>query len=193
MSYQVSYLVALVGALGLVNLVLTVGVVRRQREVIRRLREHHELLVGRSAGPGTPPSLMLAPGRSVDDFEATTVDGAPLSRDRLAGRTLVGFFSAHCSSCREQLPSFLARAGRIPGGRAQALAVVVGPAEKTADMAARLATVARVVSEVEHGPVGAAFEVEGFPAFALLDGDLVTASAVSVDQLPDPRPNPLRA
>jgi hypothetical protein len=48
--------VAVVGAIGLFNLVLLYG-------VIRRLREHGELLAGGAGGTGDPPLGLAAPSR----------------------------------------------------------------------------------------------------------------------------------
>lgn len=68
------------------NLVLTVG-------VIRRLREHTEQL---SRVALSSPDPILHVGDRVGDFAVTTTDGEQLSDDRFTGRTLVGFFSPGC-------------------------------------------------------------------------------------------------
>src|SRR6266508_4237143 len=69
--------VTVVGALGVVNLIFSLG-------VIRRLREHTEILDRLAAGGGAQgDSVMLPPGETVGDFVATTVDGEQLSREEL--------------------------------------------------------------------------------------------------------------
>jgi len=163
MNALLTVAVPLVGALCVLNLVLTVG-------VIRRLREHTELIQGLPRMQ-PPEQIMLPAGETVGPFTAVTEDGAEVSRDGLADETLVAVFSPTCSACAEQLPLFLDRARSFPGGRANVLAVVVGDREEAAAQAARLAPVARVAVEEHGGPVARAFDVRGFPAFARLDAD----------------------
>jgi hypothetical protein len=168
--------VVLVGLLGLVNLLFTFG-------VIRRLREHTELLdqLGRRS-VGAPVAAILEPGRTVADFDTTTVDGDRLTG--LAGTTLVGVFSPGCPACAEQLDHFVAYARTLPGGRSQVLTVVVGTEAESASYVERLEASARVVREPMDGPMSTALAVRGFPAFAVVDGDVVRANGFTVDELP---------
>jgi hypothetical protein len=157
----------------LLDLVLTVG-------VVRRLREHAAAL---DELTGAPAEVMKPAGTSIADYAATTVDGEPIARELLAGPTLVGFFSPRCGPCRERLPEFVARAAGTPAGRV--LAVVVGNDRDGAAggdgqaMVAALAGAAPVVLERPGGAVGTAFGVRGFPAFGLVDasGRLVASGA----------------
>jgi hypothetical protein len=170
MTYLV---VAFVGALCLLNLLLTFG-------VIRRLRVHTDLLSRR--GGGEQPTVMLGTGELVAEFETSTVDGRVLSRDRLSGSTLVAFFSPHCQACVEQLPRFVDRAAAVPGGREQVVAVLVGGEAETREQRERLEPVAQIVMDTPSGVVPRAFSVVGFPAFALLEPDgTVSASGYDVD------------
>jgi thiol-disulfide isomerase/thioredoxin len=165
------YLVAVAIVLGLLNLVLTVG-------VIRRLREHTELLSG---GPGKGPDLVLGVGESPDSFTATTIDEEQISSETLAGEQLVGFFATTCGPCKEKAPLFAERAAL--GGRSQALAVVVGEPDETAEFVTLFQPVARVVVESDRdgGVLGRTFKVKGFPAICTLDGDgMVTASGAGL-------------
>src|SRR6266508_1061488 len=117
--------VTVVGALGVVNLIFSLG-------VIRRLREHTEILDRLAAGGGAQgESVMLRPGETVGDFVATTMDGERVSRGALVGSTLVGFFSPDCAPCEERLPEFVDHAEHHPGGRRQVLAVIVAQDEDT--------------------------------------------------------------
>ncbi|HEX6871693.1 MAG TPA: TlpA disulfide reductase family protein [Micromonosporaceae bacterium] len=173
--------VVLVAALSLLNLVFTLG-------VIRRLREHTALLAKVDGRNDTGlDQIMLAPGESVAEFETRTTDGEPVSRADLTGATLIGFFSASCSACTARLPEFVAYAERYPGGRAQVLGVVVGPdSDKTTQIATTLAPVARVVRDVDNGAMSQAFGVIGLPAMAVLDDDVVRASGYLMKSLPTP-------
>src|SRR5690606_15281359 len=91
-------LVIVVGAICLLDLVLTVG-------VIRRLREHSTLIS--ELGGGRMPVPMLQDGETADAFEAVATTGEVVSRDGLSGNTLVGVFSPDCSACKERLPGFI--------------------------------------------------------------------------------------
>ncbi len=167
--------VVLVGALGVVNLLFSFG-------VIRRLREHTEIL---NQLGGQPHSVILEPGQTVADFAATTVDGRPVSVNAVDGPTLVGFFTPGCTSCQTKLPSFVEYAWEHPGGRERVLAVIVGENdEDTAPYVTDLNGTAHVVRDVDGGPVHKAFGVQGFPAFALIDLDgVVLASGSDVSDV----------
>jgi AhpC/TSA family protein len=170
--------IVLVGLLGLVNLVFSFG-------VIRRLREHTEILDKLSQRrSGERIDAIIEVGRTVADFDTHTVDGERVSRDDLAGTTLVGVFSPGCPACEEQMGDFIAYARAHPGGRSQVLAVVVGAETESASYVERLEGAARVVREPVGGPVSTALAVRGFPAFALVDGDLVSVSGFAVGELP---------
>jgi len=174
-----SIAVVVVGAICLLNLVLTFG-------VIRRLREHTELLnqriVDRAAAPGP---IMLGPGATVGDFSVTTTDGVPVSRADLTGQRLVGFFSPTCAACAENMPTYVAHAQAHPGGRDAVLSVVVGAEAETAEMTRQLEPVSRVVRDVEQGEISRAFAVDGYPAYGILDGDTVVASDFVFARLTD--------
>lgn len=168
-------LVAVVGVVAVLNLLLTVG-------VIRRLREHTERL---SSLGGPPGAAMLAAGQRVGEFATTTIDGEPVARDLLSGRTLVGAFTPGCGACTERLPDFLARAKDFPGGPARVLAIVAGDSAGAASYRDQLAEVARVVVEPPGGPLLTALKVSRFPAFGLLDAEgVVVASGWTLDHLP---------
>lgn len=177
MSYLAAGVVV-VGALAILNLLLTFG-------VIRRLREHTEL-ISADRGMG-PPDLMVGAGESPGDFTAVATDGTTVSRKELVGGHLVGFFSPDCEPCRQMAPRFADRAAALPLGRTQVLAVVVGGLAEVAELVALFEPVARVV--VEDGPaasdVAGAFKVKGFPAICALNGDgVVAASGFDVVDLP---------
>jgi hypothetical protein len=170
--------VVLVGAVAMANLVFTFG-------VIRRLREHTELLSGMSAG-GFGGRNMLGPGRAVGAYAATAVDGTPVSNDAADGPLLVGFFSLGCEPCTAKRPIFAERAREHPGGRDRVLAVVVGD-DGDGDASAyldELTPVARVVRQLPTGELPAAFRVEGYPAFAFVGADGVVLASGSA--VPDP-------
>ncbi|MEO3798614.1 hypothetical protein ABGA98_01160 [Nonomuraea sp. B1E8] len=151
------YLVAavvLVGLLCMVNLLLTVGVIRRLR----------------SQSKSMPPPAMaegLSPGARVPTFAAMTTSGEPISDELLGAPALVGFFSQGCQPCKDLLPLFVERAR----GTSDAVLAVVdtGPGEDSADYVERLAEVARVVVEAPQGPLQTAFKVNAYPTVITID------------------------
>ncbi|GAA4954848.1 TlpA family protein disulfide reductase [Actinoplanes utahensis] len=179
MSYLAAA-VTLAGLLGIVNLLLSFG-------VIRRLRKHSELLARQAAdahGPDGP--LMLAAGQVAAPFEATANDGGAVSLASFTGQTLVGFFSPGCSACEERMPSFLAYANDL-ADPSRVLAVVVGKPDRAEPLVAELSPVARVVQEASDGAVADAFAIRGFPSFLLVDPDgTVAASSLVMTELPVP-------
>ncbi|MEV4294944.1 TlpA family protein disulfide reductase [Microbispora rosea] len=167
-------LVLSVGVLCLVDLVLTVG-------VIRRLRAHEEMLSARPAGS---PSIVLPPGAVIGGFSATSTDGVHVSDETLTETVLVGVFSPDCSACHERLPQFAEHARSFPGGRGNVLAVLVGTEEETADERRMLEPVALVLIEEYGTGLTKALQVRGFPSLALVDEHRrVVASGTTLEDL----------
>jgi thiol-disulfide isomerase/thioredoxin len=181
MSFTVA-LVVLVGLLTVLNLALTVG-------VIRRLREHTERLSNRPAR-SSGPKVIAQPGEHAKPFAAVTVDAEQVSEAELVGApTLIGAFAYGCTSCEERRPAFVELAKKFPGGRDRVLAVLVGGEDDLTAERAMLEPVARLVLQAEPGTgMTAALGVKGYPAFAVFGADgTVLSSATDVadlDELP---------
>ncbi|MFD6181488.1 TlpA disulfide reductase family protein [Streptomyces goshikiensis] len=143
-------LMVLVGALCILDLILTVG-------VVKRLREHTELLTA------PPPTPAVEVGERVGPFAATTVTGSPLGPGDFVGETLVAFFSPTCKPCKEKLPDFLRYAKAPAPGEERPVAVVVGDPGQAEDFVSRLAPTAQVVVEPPDGAMGIAFKAEMYP------------------------------
>ncbi|MFD7656942.1 TlpA family protein disulfide reductase [Actinosynnema sp. NPDC059797] len=173
MSFMIAF-TALVGVLGVLNLFLTTG-------VIRRLRERNA--TAQSFRP-EPPKVMLPNGSSIGTFTASTVDEEQVSAAVFeGGPTFVGIFAHGCESCDERLPDFLDTARTFPGGRDRVFALLIGATEDVVEKRAALSRVGRVVLEEKPGgPVAKAFGVKGYPAFALVDSHgHIKSSGVRVD------------
>lgn len=148
--------VVLVGALGVLNLLLTFGVVRRLRAD-----------TGMTAQP-----RFEAPMASV----GTSVRGGGVD---WSGEALVGFFAPGCAPCEEQVPEFVEHAPRWE----RAVAVVFDPAGEGAEHVRELGRVARVVIESDTGDaLQKAFQVKGFPGFCVVrDGVVVSVGGRIAD------------
>ncbi|TCL87519.1 hypothetical protein EDF31_102219 [Curtobacterium sp. PhB142] len=154
-------------AIGLVNFVLLVA-------VIRRLRAHgHEGSV-----ESTPLSLVMSSGEP-HEFVATSMDGKRVDQDTISGDAVVGFFLKGCAPCRELIPDFAAEARRRRAAGETVVAVVVGDgaAETYGPLLAGSADVVAEDSVVPGQPgyhtMAAAFDVQGFPAVVQLKDGVV--------------------
>jgi hypothetical protein len=166
MEITMPYLVAaviFVGALCVLDLLLTFGVIRRLRAMPASQAHDHGLDVSVST---------LKPGQSAKPFTAeTTMTGTTVSGP--AGLRLVAFFSTRCSLCPKRAPSFVSYV-RANGLRSEDVLAIVTSIDGDLSDATYLddvAAVARVCAEEPDGPVAAAFQVTGFPAFCLLEPD----------------------
>jgi hypothetical protein len=172
--------VVVVGALCLLDLLLTFGVIRRLQAHTGHLEQ---LLKGSSSDEPFPPV-----GAPIDEFTATTTAGEPVGPAQLTDTTVVAFFSPGCSPCREKLPAFVAGMPAYGLGREQILAVVSGAGGQSArageaiEMADALARVARAVVDGDRA-VANAFHMNAFPGFCVVDGTgTVLASGSNLDR-----------
>ncbi|RJL22047.1 TlpA family protein disulfide reductase [Bailinhaonella thermotolerans] len=182
MPYLVAAVV-LIGAICLLDLVLTIGVIRRLKAQDQTLRSHEARLDSLAMGE-PPPMERLAPGAAVGEFTATTTDGETLTRDSLGD--LVAFVSPECGACRTLVSELAALPPGRTGGRERVLAVVVAaePGEAS-EYVTKLTPVARVVVEDYDGAVGKAFQNTWMPSLYLLAGDhTVAASGGSLGDVP---------
>ncbi len=165
-----------VGLLGVFNLLLAYGLVRRMREHSDLISRLSDVVSGRSSA-----GSIVAAGTRVPPFRAVTVDSEVVDRDRLGASTLVGFFSPGCAPCEELLPQFVAAARATPGGRAAVIAVVVADDSSGGYLLDALGDVASVVLEGRGGELGAAFGVKSYPATCQIDATgTVTSTRLAV-------------
>jgi thiol-disulfide isomerase/thioredoxin len=173
--------IALIGALGVFNLLISLALIRRLRSYGGTSRR----------APGAVVAVTRAAGQSVGDFAVITTEERVISRQSIDQVTLVGFFSPGCPPCRERVPEFLKYASRFPG---EVIAVAVGDAAdpETGALAERLAsggTAGNVVVEQARGLMGSAFGVGGYPALCVVDpSGLIIASGSAIGDLPAPVP-----
>jgi hypothetical protein len=166
-----------VGVLCLLDLVLTLG-------VVRRLREHTTMLSAGGWG-GEEAPIGLTAGEMPAGFAAVTADGAQITGP--ADLSVVAFFSTSCSLCPKRVPAFVnyVRSGSVRPQ--EVLAIVTGDNGESVPYYPDLAAVGQVAAEPDNGPANEAFGVTGFPAFFVLGaGGVVVASGYDPARLPVP-------
>ncbi len=167
--------VAVVGALCVVNLLLSFG-------VIRRLREQAEMLASVTTVDAAVTALEV--GEQPAALSVVTVDGELLAD--VTGLDMVAFFSSTCSACPEQVPAFAEFLGRHRVPRKRVLAVVLGSPAEPPPYAPKLADLAQVCYEQEDGELAKAFRIVGYPAFLLLRAGSLVAANWDAAALPEP-------
>lgn len=164
--YAIVTATVLFGIITLLNLVLTVGLVRK----LRAEPVHAAHSSGTGSG-GQPGGLHL--GDAAPDLGAFATAG---------GRTLVGIFSTDCGACPDYLPRFRQRAESFDGA---AVAILGGKAPKVDQYRDALGSQVVLVPDAGDGPMAsgaltAGFEITVWPSFFLLDEDgTVTAAGTS--------------
>ncbi|MEV6393531.1 TlpA disulfide reductase family protein [Streptomyces sp. NPDC051907] len=148
--------VTLFGLLSIVNLMLTLGVVRRLRT------QRHGSSPAAKGDPFQGSGLSV--GETVGRFSVSDTEGRPLTRDSLHEGMLVAFLSPGCLPCEELLPSVV-ELSRVAGPGQVLVAVVLdedGEARPDAFVAA-LSPVATVAVTRLEGELTRAFAIEGMP------------------------------
>ncbi|MEO6088187.1 MAG: hypothetical protein ABIQ18_34245 [Umezawaea sp.] len=173
--------VILLGALCALDLLLTLGVVRRLREHTTTLED---LLSRGGAAPMGPAIAGDLPsvGKEVGSVTATAVDGAPISLDLLPADHVAVFLTADCPSCKDQLPALTSWASAQD--RSRTVVVVDGRLADPAELVAALSPVATVVVESVDIPVTEAYGVHAFPSFAVVADGKVSYSSLDFFRLP---------
>jgi thiol-disulfide isomerase/thioredoxin len=145
-----------------------------------RLRDAMENGGIAAAGHRAPLPPVLT---EIEDFVTPRLDGTAFTKADLAGdNRLVGFFATGCPSCKDQLPAFLAAAGRQRGA-ATPVAVLSGSEGDTRELAQIFPKDVTVVTESDLAFSRSA-KVDGYPTFIVVTDGKVTGSATRVDRLP---------
>lgn len=163
--YVLTALVVFFSGITLLNLVLTVGLVRRMRQA----DSHGHDSAGEQQGG-------LKPGEAAPSLD--------LADARAERRTLLGFFSTDCPACPGHLPGFREAADHFDGSAA---AVLSGRSEKYELLESGLGGAVQPLYErgdahMGAGPIIEGFKVDSWPSFFLLDPD-GKVEAVGLDAL----------
>lgn len=169
-----SVAVVAIGVLCLLNLAVTLA-------LVRRVRRQGGQSADRSFTDGRRP-WHLPTGSRAPEFTATTVSGETRSLSDLTGaKSVIAFLSVHCPPCVSQLPALKRYAESVPGGVGQVLAIICGPEGGADQFVRELNGVASVVVEPTQGPTARAFSASTFPTFYRLDEDgRIETSGVTV-------------
>ncbi|HEY1177205.1 MAG TPA: hypothetical protein VGF17_13700 [Phytomonospora sp.] len=158
--------VVLVGAIATLNLLLTVGVIRRLREHTAQLAEF--------SGSGVPSGPVV--GDPIEDFTTAAVDDTAIARADLDSYALVSVMSPGCGPCEEKLPKLVAMLedGSLP--KRSVLAVIAGGEEEAVPMVTALQDLAVVVREEPvSGAVQSAVGIRAYPTmFTAGDGKVAS-------------------
>ena len=155
--YVLIALVVLLGGIALVDLVLTVGLVRRLRQFAEGAGSNH--------GPGpVAQTTGLQRGAAAPDLGIPDAVGVP---------ALVAFLSTDCSACSDYVPEVRAFAAEFPG---IVVAVLSGRAPKYEKYRAALGGRVRVVEysgrlSAEDDSLINGFEVRSWPSFYMVAAD----------------------
>ena len=163
--YILTAVVVLFCGITLINLVVTVGLVRRLRD-------------GNFGDSGPEGNFGgLQPGDAAPDLGLPTEPGL---------RTFVGFFSTDCKTCPDYLPRFRARAAGFEG---RSIAVVSGRAAKYEEYREALGPGILVAEHrgdqhMGSGPLISGFDVQSWPSFFLVaaNGNVSATGAKLLDQ-----------
>lgn len=147
-----------------INMLLTFALVGR----IRLIQE----TVAAGGAPRDPD--LLAPGESIQPFEAITRTGDRLTEANLAvGATLIGFFTPNCKPCEESRSQLLGSPPRLP---LIAFVESTGDDDDAAAIAASLSAIARVAYTLDNDSVRRAFRPTSYPTFVRVENGAVAAS-----------------
>lgn len=149
--------VVLVGAIAVLNLLLTMAVIRRLRR--------NEMSTA-SPAVDTGPEV----GTSLPELDAESVSNGPVSTQTVAGsESIFAFFSTTCSACKPSIPHFVEYIEKQGIKPAAAIAVVGGELEDADEFLSKLDGKATVVMEPDMGPITSSFNVAAFPTFVMAD------------------------
>jgi hypothetical protein len=166
--------VVVLAALVLLDLALTLA-------VIRRLREQAEK---RTAAPVDPFVQQLL-GRQVPEVSTVATDGTEITAKWLRDAGFVAFVATGCGTCHDELPQLRAHLEQRRSAGARSLVVVEGDGDD--ELVTVLQDVVPVVVESygeDERPLLGGFDVNGFPTYLELEGGTVTQVLMTMADVP---------
>lgn len=148
--------------IGLLNLVLISGVLRRLNE--------HETAISKLSDQSVQAASGIRPGEFPAAFSVTALGGGILTEQSLTSQTIVGFFLNGCTPCAETMPKFVKVA---TSARRHMIAVLVGFESAENDYAEQLSGLSEIVLENSvddpEGTISRAFMVASYPTIFSID------------------------
>lgn len=151
--------VVLVGAIAVLNLLLTMAVIRRLR---------------RNESNMAPPMMDSGPkvGSALPEFNATSVAGDEVDHKALAGSAgVVAFFSTTCSACKPAVPQLISHVESSDFKPNQVLVVITGEGDEREEFTEMLSGKATIVTEGSMGELTTGFSINAFPSFVHFDAE----------------------
>lgn len=147
---------ALLWAVVLFNLLLTLAVVRRVNTAFEDVK---------------PAENGLKEGAQAPDFTAQTLDGETVTLSSLVGKPTAFIFISHgCGPCHEELPNYLALHPKAEQAGARLILVSVGSLESTRELVKEFQIRAPVLVAPENSNSFASdYKMRGTPAYTYVD------------------------
>jgi hypothetical protein len=150
-------------AVATINVVLTLALVRRVRLLQARVT--------------VPEGGFPAPGRTIGQFSAVDVEGAPVELEQTSGSELnVAFLSPSCAPCRE----LLQRVTEAPPPAPFVSFVLADDTSASAGMVEALLPLGRVAVIEAEGGAAEAFGITAYPTLVRVRDGVVVASGGSL-------------
>lgn len=162
--------VVLVGAITVLNLLLTMAVIRR----LRRNEAAQNVPL-----PDSGPKL----GAPLPAFTGEAVSGETVVTTDVSGAEAVfAFLSTSCSACPTALPHLVEYAQARELKAAQVVTVIGGEQADAAEFLDALDGKSVAIMEELMGPIAKSFEVSAFPTFVMTDAEGRVTRTVSGSQ-----------
>jgi len=159
-----TFFVLLIGVILSLNVVMTLGLVRRLRQIHRSVSEW----IPSNRFVPLPDGLSV--GEPPPSFSVTDLDGGVFSKTTLDGQiSVLGFFAASCGSCRLYLPR-LRDLSKRRSRDLQSLVVIDGDPAHADDLIAMGRETGRVVAGEHSAGMSGIFKVRLYPTFYVVDG-----------------------
>jgi hypothetical protein len=166
--------VVVLAALVLLDLALTLAVIRRLREQAQQR-------------PTVPvdPLVQQMLGRTVPEVDAVATDGTEITAEWLRATSFVAFVATGCGTCHDELPQLRAHLEQRRAAGARSLVVVdgVGDDELVTVLQDVVPVVVESYGEGERTLIGG-FDVNGFPTYLELEGGAVTQVIMTMADVP---------
>jgi hypothetical protein len=172
--------VVVLTAVVLVDLALTLAIVRRLRQ--------------QADQPTTfvDPHLQRLVGQAVPEVSATATDGTAVTAQLLrGGTTFVAFVATGCGACHDDLPRLRDHLAQLRSGGMGTLVVVDGDVDD--ELVTALTGVAPVVVEPDgdgRRPLLGGLGIDAYPTYLALDRGTVLQVHPSMSMVPAPAPAP---